>query len=99
MAIQKTYTLSDKNITVNDAYFKVSWISGNNEGFHVDLELKSDASSAPIEVISFNVPGAFIAKSGNNDKNWIRQVYRRLKTSSIVDTKGVVHNFTDATDV
>lgn len=103
MALQKDLTVH--GVFITNAYHRVSYVSGNKEGLSIDIKCYKDVteaadSKAYLIEFGFTIPsGSLIHDNGASDKNYIKQAYEYMKSTTFEDYKGVTHDYTSAVDV
>jgi hypothetical protein len=98
MALQKNHTVKGVNMT--DAYHKVSYISGNKNGVHVDIQVCASSEDEAIDHFSFKLEGENMSHAGDSDDvNYTKQAYEHMKANVITDLSGVERDYTTAIDV
>ena len=95
MALQKTHTYN--NITVTDAYIKVTTYTGDNPRLYFKVGYHADSNSAPYHIEDYICDLDLGDGSTTFGNNPIKQAYEALKTDNVVE--GDASWFGDAADV
>lgn len=98
MALEMTDTVEGASLT--DAYHKISHVSGNKDGLHVDVGIHVNSSEKAISSFSFKMEAGDMAHDdGASDKNYTKQAYEHMKAGALTDLGGISRDYTSATNV